>query len=213
MNYFGEVNVNTTVTHLRRSQVNTAVGLLSDAFANDPIFRYLIPELEPARTRALQCVINALLCSSLSYGHVYTTSDPIKGVAAWLPPGQAPVPLLRLLQAGLYQLPFHLHWSHWSRWISLLKWEDYQRQDMPRPHWYLMLLGVVPDYQRQGIGGLLLNPILAEADREGMPCYLETSTESAVCFYQRHGFDVIRTEPLSEQAPWYWTMKREPGGE
>lgn len=37
------------------------------------------------------------------------------------------------------------------------------------------ILAVAPDAQRRGIGKALLEPILAEADRQGLPTYLEAS--------------------------------------
>ena len=78
---------------------------------------------------------------------------------------------------------------------------------MSVPHWYLLGLGVSPLYQGLGVGGSLIQPILERADKEGLPCYLETDTDGAVRFYQRHGFEIIRT---GEQPVKFWTMKREP---
>jgi ribosomal protein S18 acetylase RimI-like enzyme len=71
-------------------------------------------------------------------------------------------------------------------------------------------LGVSPEYQGQGIGGRLLQPVLQEADRTKTPCYLETSTAAAVRFYQRHGFETVDQGLF---ANWeYWAMKRNPQG-
>jgi ribosomal protein S18 acetylase RimI-like enzyme len=72
-------------------------------------------------------------------------------------------------------------------------------------------LGISPAYQRQGIGSLLLQPILKQADSEGLPCYLETSTEGGVRFYQRRGFEVVRTGGFPEDNLKFWTMKRARG--
>jgi len=68
-------------------------------------------------------------------------------------------------------------------------------------------LGVSSAYQSQGIGSLLIKPILERADKENLPCYLETTTEQAVRFYQRNGFEILRAE---EKPVKFWTMKREP---
>jgi ribosomal protein S18 acetylase RimI-like enzyme len=54
----------------------------------------------------------------------------------------------------------------------------------------------------------LIQPVIAEADRENMPCYLETSTAAAVRFYQRHGFEVVKT--IDSSPGNIWAMKREP---
>jgi ribosomal protein S18 acetylase RimI-like enzyme len=71
-------------------------------------------------------------------------------------------------------------------------------------------LGVHSAYQNQGVGGTLIQPVLAEADRENMPCYLETSTAAAVRFYQKHGFDIVEIINHSPSNICIWAMKREP---
>jgi N-acetylglutamate synthase-like GNAT family acetyltransferase len=74
----------------------------------------------------------------------------------------------------------------------------------------LALLAVSPNSQGKGIGGILLEPILKQADSQGLPCYLETSTEKTVRFYQKHGFDIIWSGELLKNSPYWWAMKREP---
>jgi len=70
------------------------------------------------------------------------------------------------------------------------------------------MLGVSPDCQGQGIGGMLLQSMLARADRTNMPCYLETTTTAAVRFYQRHGFEVVHQDMFADRE--YLAMKRYP---
>jgi ribosomal protein S18 acetylase RimI-like enzyme len=79
-----------------------------------------------------------------------------------------------------------------------------------RPHWYLMALGVEPARQGQGIGGRLIRPVLAQADRAGVLCYLETETERNVAFYQKHGFVVAESGPVPGHNLPLWMMVREP---
>jgi GNAT superfamily N-acetyltransferase len=88
--------------------------------------------------------------------------------------------------------------------------EHIHHQCMAGPHWYLALLGVSPRRQGQGIGRALLTPVLRRADREALPCYLETFVSENVPFYERRGFRVVDAgvEPQSRVA--FWAMKREP---
>ena len=65
-----------------------------------------------------------------------------------------------------------------------------------RPHWYLWALGVAPRCQGQGIGSKLIEPVLARADAEQTPCYLEALTEKNVAFYQKRGFAVVHESKL-----------------
>jgi len=61
--------------------------------------------------------------------------------------------------------------------------EHLHKRYAPDPHWYLFLLGIDPASQGQGLGGRLLEHVLARADAAHLPCYLETYDISAVRFY------------------------------
>ena len=62
------------------------------------------------------------------------------------------------------------------------------------------------------VGGALLQPGLEKADRERVPCYLETAKEINVRFYEKHGFQVVKKVDLPRGGPPVWTMLREPIG-
>lgn len=63
--------------------------------------------------------------------------------------------------------------------------EKVHKVHAPDPHWYLMVLGVDPELQGQGVGSAFVREGFAYADREARPCYLETSQPRNVAFYQR----------------------------
>ena len=88
--------------------------------------------------------------------------------------------------------------------------EPFQEQDVPERHWYLALLGVDPDHAGKGIGSALLEPVLAEADKDRLPCYLETAEKSNLAFYEKHGFEVLRHGTGPGTTVEYWTMSRLP---
>ncbi len=197
------------LTILPPSQFDAATQLLGEAFANDPLFNYLMPAAVGDRSNLMAYLFRLLLICGGDHGYGLMDADgqTLKGVAIWLPPGQS-VGLVDMLRAGLYELPFRLPWAYLPRWRAVLALDHYHHQTMPMPHWYLMLLAVSPRYQRQGIGHQLMQPVLDECDRTHQPCYVETSTEGAVRFYQRHGFEIVKTGPLAEQAPPFWTLRR-----
>jgi GNAT superfamily N-acetyltransferase len=59
------------------------------------------------------------------------------------------------------------------------------------PHWYLGYLGTRRDRQGQGLGTQMLREVLAGADADGMPAYLESSSERNLPLYERNGFRVV----------------------
>ncbi|MUL35749.1 GNAT family N-acetyltransferase [Gloeocapsopsis dulcis] len=203
--------MSTEVVSLKRSQIDAASEVLAQAFNADPMFSYFALEDEPARLDLINWVAKTILRYSQHYNHIYTTQHDLKGVAVWLPPTKYPLNNVRFLLSGLYRIPPRLRFDRFKQLIALFsKLEGYHQQDLPEKHWYLFMLGVAPTYQSQGIGSLLLQPILKQADREKLPCYLETSTEKGVRFYQRNGFEVLRSGTFPKTNLQYWTLKREP---
>ncbi len=95
---------------------------------------------------------------------------------------------------------------------SLNYQEPLHKRDVPSRHWYLPTLGVDPLSQGRGVGGALLQPVLARADAEGLFCYLETEKEINVTFYRRHGFEVVVEDDFPNGGIHFWTMRRHPQG-
>ena len=60
------------------------------------------------------------------------------------------------------------------------------------PHYYVRDIGVHPDMQGRGLGSALLRPTLERCDREGLPAYLEASSERNAALYERLGFQLTR---------------------
>jgi len=134
-------------------------------------------------------------------------------VACWLAPGKADLTVGRMLRAGwgMVWALLRLRGQDSRRFLAVYGHiEEAHKRVMVRPHWYLWVLGVDPIHQGQGIGGRLMQPILAQADATGLPCYLQTQTEANVAFYQRHGFAIIAHEPVSAHGGPLWYMVREP---
>lgn len=203
--------MNTDVVTLQPTQIDTASAVLAQAFNKNPIFHYFALEAEPARIDLIKWVAKAILRYSQPYNQIYTTKDNFKGVAVWLPPGKYPTNNLRFLLSLMHAFPPKLRFKRLGQLISLFSTiEEHHQQDIPQPHWYLFMLGIAPNYQRQGIGSLLLQPILKQANQENLPCYLETSTEGGVRFYQRLGFEVVRSGNFPAANLQYWTLIRNP---
>ncbi len=199
------------VVKVERSQLPAIVEVLTQAFNQDPIMQYFYSPQEATRLNQLRWLSQLIVEYCRPYEQMYTTVHELKGSAIWLPPAGFPMDLLRLIRLGFYQFPFKVQWPRIGDFLKIFnQMEHYHLEDMPEPHWYLFMLGVAPAYQGQGIGSDLIKPVLLQADREGLPCYLETSTDRGVKFYQKHGFTILRTDQLSAAAPTYWTMKRAP---
>ncbi len=78
--------------------------------------------------------------------------------------------------------------------------------------WYLSIVGVLPEFQGRGLGVGLLASVLAEADEQGLPTYLETFTPRNESFYERLGYEVAERIGEPSIPASYALMIRPAGG-
>jgi GNAT superfamily N-acetyltransferase len=86
---------------------------------------------------------------------------------------------------------------------------EIERHHPIEPHFYLSVVGTDPEQQGGGVGSALLAPVLRICDESGTAAYLESSKESNVPFYARHGFAVTERMELPGGPP-LWLMWRSP---
>jgi GNAT superfamily N-acetyltransferase len=198
-----------TIQRLAEPQIEASGKVLSRAFFDDPVSVHILPDDADRAPR-----LGWFMALGVLYGHrwgeVYTTGTDVVGNAVWLPPGETDVNEERMMQIGLGDGPERLGPEAFARLLEFLAFcQPLHKEAMPRPHWYLMLLGVDPPMQGRGVGGRLIRPVLERADRDGLGCYLETAKERNVTFYRKHGFDVVVDTRLPG-GPRIWTMRRQP---
>lgn len=197
------------VLHLSGQDNVQASEVLARAFYTDPMLRCLVPD-DIKRIHLLPAFFALVVRYCLSYGEVYTT-PALEGAACWLTPGNTTPTLARILRTGVYVSPLDFGLAGLYRYLQISSYTDaVHHQAAPGQHWYLWALGVDPPYQGQGIGGMLLQPVLARAGVEGLPCYLETENARNVPFYQKHGFKVISEGEVTSSRLRVWSMLREP---
>ncbi|MGW6571186.1 GNAT family N-acetyltransferase [Streptomyces sp. NPDC054945] len=79
-------------------------------------------------------------------------------------------------------------------------------------HEYLLMIAVAPGRQGQGLGGELIAPVLERCDREGVPAYLEASSERSKGLYERLGWELTGDPVRLPDGPLMWPMWRKPRG-
>jgi GNAT superfamily N-acetyltransferase len=197
------------VIRLPDSEISRAGELLARSFFHDAIVKYMLPD-DVERARLMPWHFTAFVHYGQLFGEVYTT-EQIEGVAVWIPPDDAEMTPERLQQAGLDKAPEILGEDSWRRFSSVMDYlEQFHYKDVLSRHWYLPLIGIEPSHQGRGLGGMLLAPMLARADAEGLPCYLETVEPRNVPFYERQGFKIIRDGIEPDSGIRYWTFRRDP---
>jgi ribosomal protein S18 acetylase RimI-like enzyme len=177
--------------------------MLAQAFFDDPIFSWLIPE-DSKRLAGLHRYFGIEMRHYvLPHGRVWTTADLV-GAALTLPPGAWRAPPHATLLEGR---AFGIHLSRAARIGAAMEWNHTRR---PRePHYYVRDIGVHPDKQGNGLGGALMRPTLERCDREGVSAYIEASSERSAALYERLGFRHIKELHVGSCPP-LWLMIRSP---
>ena len=184
--------------------VRPLAAALARAFEDDPVMRWLLPSSR-LRRRLPALFELELKYLHLPHGEVYTTAD-LSGGALWGPPGKwqtSPLSLLRATPRLIFSLGTRIP-------IALSTIAKVEKVHPREAHWYLAVLGTEPARQGKGIGSALIAPILERCDQTETPAYLESSKESNIPFYNRHGFEVTGTIDLPRGGPRIWPMWREP---
>lgn len=187
-----------------------AAQVLSDAFFDYPMFTFYFPDRD-VRTRHLTWYMDKVLRCAMRYGSAWTTHD-VAGVLFVLPPAHTRLSTLQYIRNGFLSAPFRFGIRNYAR---VLACEDFvadihESVMAGRTHLYLWGLVVDPARQRQGIGSALMAALLKQADREGLPVYLETHDRANLDYYRRTGFRSAFEGRLAGFDIEIWGMVREP---
>ena len=196
-----------TIMQLKEHQVAAVSESLAKAFMSDPLQTYTFPDEEERRQKSPDH-FNVFLQFGLKFGEVYV-SENREGAVVWLRPNETDITPEKAEQGGLAKLPEILGEAAANRFFSVLEFiAPFHKQDVPEPHWYVMVVGVDPAHQGKGLGSALLAPILQQASADNYPVYLETAQPSNVFFYQKLGFSVIREVVEPGSGLRIWTFKK-----
>ena len=199
--------MNDSVRVATAADVDDVVGVLTDAFGDDPLMSWAFPHLV-TRSRRLAAMWRLVagegylpLGRSTVVGRVGSGAD---AAALWLAPGQEldddfwgprTADFIASLDGDVERL--------WS--MSEVMSASHPQE----PHWYLLAIGVSPPRQGGRLGSALLAHTLAEADADGAPAYLEATSPRSRALYERFGFRVVEELDIPG-GPAVWAMWREP---
>ena len=168
--------------------------VLSDAFAHDPFMEWIFGR--SAVAESLPTWWGWLVANAPEGAEVWGTDDG--GAAAlWYPPRHAgdPVPERVLDRADkgaaapFVEMLTPLVGDRIGEILTLFAAGG--EAHPPEPHWYLSALGTRRDRQGQGLGALLVHPMIDRCDDDGLGIYLESSNPRNIPFYHRLGFEVV----------------------
>ena len=193
------------IRNITPADFGPVTAMLGRAFDDDPWFNYVAAQDSNRVQRLRRWLVRGLTKKTFPYGETYVTSG-CEGAALWIPPGigggnrllselELRVALLRVSGSGHQRV---------RRAIRLI-----QQSEPHVPHFELRVIGVDPAFQRRGIAGLLLGPVIERCDQEGIPMSLLCTKERNVGLYERFGFRVTN-EIEVPAGPRLWNMWRTP---
>jgi ribosomal protein S18 acetylase RimI-like enzyme len=192
----------------RRDEAALLGEVLADAFADDPVFAWLIPPQLRGRDDRLRTFFTSMSRGYLRQGKPCYLAGDASAAALWAMPGGWAMPLSQIiLEAARGGLAFRRCLLRALR--TQLQIEQLHA-GQSRPHWYLGYLGTRRGRQGQGLGTQMLREVLAGLDADGVPAYLESSNERNLPLYERNGFRVIGELQALGYGPTIWRMWREP---
>ncbi|MFF7901149.1 GNAT family N-acetyltransferase [Streptomyces sp. NPDC088817] len=184
------------------------VRLLDEAFQDDPVSGWVFPEREYRRTTHHR-LMAAFTDIVLAEGRIDVTEDGT-ACALWLsmpaadgdgPDGAGDSDDAVRLRESVD--PANARVEEIARLMA-------ESHPADRAHEYLWMIGVAPAHQGEGLGGALVQHVLDRCDREGLPAYLEASSERSTKLYERLGFTFTDHTLDLPAGPRMWPMWREP---
>ncbi len=178
--------------------------ITTDAFAKDPVSLWTFGNAEAIRTTFRTMARRIYLPNGIC--HIANAA----GATMWLPPGNSEeMALIYKVELAL-RLMQHAGTGAIRRTLQI----DAQmtRHHPKHDHLYLFTIGVVAAGRGKGLGRRLMAPMLAAADKVGVPVYLENSNPANTGFYMSQGFVSQQIFQAAPGAPPLEAMERPPRG-
>lgn len=174
---------------IRSDQASAAAATLGEAFWDDPLLQIVAPD-ERTRRASGPWLMGTIVEYGLRWGEVWGNDDA-SAVAVWLPPESGAMTMGRMLRVGIGALPLKIGVGGTLRFLRAMSATEAFHKKIGGRHWYLVTIGTRQARQGQGLGSALVEVGTSRADAAGVPCYLETATQSNVDFYAKRGFEVV----------------------
>jgi GNAT superfamily N-acetyltransferase len=180
------------------------VRLLDEAFQDDPVSGWIFPGAEYRRATHHK-LMAAFTDAVFADGRIDLAEDGA-ACALWLSvPGEAHAAEGEDEAVGLRELvdPDNERVETIARLMA-------EGHPAGRAHEYLWMIAVTPARQGEGLGAALIRHVLERCDHEGLPAYLEASSERSTKLYERLGYEFTDSTLDLPDGPRMYPMWREP---
>ena len=195
---------------LQKKDIPKVGAVLADAFQHDPVWKKVF-EGESKIDQKFCAFFETPIRYCLKYEEVYTISENLEGIAAWVPGDLADMTIWRLIRSGAIRSGMKMGAKLAKKMKPVFKQLQKDRKENMKGKLfiYLLIIGVASKFQGQGFGGKLLRALIEKSERVGIALYLETETEDNVKMYERFGFKLVKQITLPGINLPMWEMVRE----
>lgn len=201
----GRDQASVNVRRATRADIPQLAQTLARAFLDDPVAEWSCRS-DRLRPAMLERFHSTRMRQLMAHEEIWTT-DTLGCAALWAPPKHWKTTPREDLEIGRVLAHPRLIWRLPLLTVGFGGME--KAHPHSPPHWYLAVLGTMPNMQGQGLGSAVLAPVLEQCDSDGVAAYLESSKETNIAFYGRHGFRVTGEIHLP-RGPKMWQMWRDP---
>ncbi len=194
---------------INKRDINATAELLSRCFYLDPLFQYFFPDDNTRQGRSYY-TFRFILSHALKKGFAFATSPALEGAAIWLPSASIHRSLIDQIRFGALAMYIKQPSDSINRQISASEhMKSLHSATLSVPHLYLSTIGMDEPYRGKGFASGLILPVLQKADKDRLPCYLDTHNENNVALYQRFGFRVAHETTIPDSNVHHWAMIRD----
>lgn len=159
---------------------------------------------------AMVAYMDYSICEAKRFGECYIPKQQHYGISVWSKPLNKEQESLR----EELKKEFIVHNMGYNTYQIYRKVCDFMSDKsspvIEKNAWYLSIIGILPEFQGQGLGPGLVESVLEKTDKLGVATYLETFAPRNITFYQRLGYQICDSyiEPVTKAE--YWLMQRLP---
>lgn len=179
---------------LEKQDFEKSTDSIAKAFYDYPMFRHILGD--KLNQENMKLSLGFMIKYSILYAEAYAISKENEGIILFTEFKNYRFNMIRTIRSGF--IPLMKIGSDVGKRFN--EFDSFtlktHKRIMKENHIYIILLGVNPDWQGQGYGRKLMQPVLELAKERGLSCYLETHGEKNVAFYNKLGFKVVSEDIL-----------------
>jgi GNAT superfamily N-acetyltransferase len=187
-----------------RERIPTTASLYATSFRSDPVITYLLSTLPPPHRHAyLGEYFTRLATAAALNSAIFSEASDYSSISIVLPPGKSVDNPWTLIPAGLFSVLWRLGWK--GCWRMLGEYEPatgaVRRKALgvyQGNFYYLFFVATREDKRGRGLSSALIKGLLERAQEEGLPVWLEATTEYSSKVYAKLGFGRVETVVLGK---------------